>query len=97
MRNVSAGDGDTGGNSGDNGDANGAMAGPRELSRAGAIAATVLAALCGAAVLLAMLHWLGWSIPGVGWLVAKGGIKLAVGGFAGLAAAFAWVRSRLRS
>ncbi|MQS17736.1 hypothetical protein F7Q99_37505 [Streptomyces kaniharaensis] len=68
---------------------------PRELSRAAAVAATVLAIVCGSAVVLAMFHWLGWSVPGVGWLVAKGGIKLAVGGFAGLAAAFAWLRTRL--
>ncbi|MFJ4593431.1 MULTISPECIES: hypothetical protein [unclassified Kitasatospora] len=69
--------------------------GPRELSRAAAVAVTVLAALCGAAVLLAVFHWLGWSVPWVGWIVAKAGIKLAVGGFAGLVAAFAWLRSRL--
>ncbi|MFJ2186960.1 hypothetical protein ACIOJE_03220 [Kitasatospora sp. NPDC087861] len=71
--------------------------GPRELSRAAAVAVTVLAAVCGAVVLLAVFHWLGWGVPWIGWLVAKGGIKLAVGGFAGLAAAFAWLRSRLRT
>jgi hypothetical protein len=71
--------------------------GPRELSRAAAVGATVLAVLCGCAVLLAMFHWLGWSVPGVGWIVAKAGIKLAVGGFAGLAVAAAWVRTKLRS
>ncbi|MFI2610507.1 hypothetical protein [Kitasatospora sp. NPDC018619] len=69
--------------------------GPRELSRAAAVAATVLAAACGAAVLLAVFHWLGWGIPWVGWLVAKAGIKLAVGGFAGLAVGLAWFRARL--
>ncbi|MFJ9696038.1 hypothetical protein [Kitasatospora sp. NPDC101183] len=71
--------------------------GPRELSRAAAVAATVLAVLCGCAVMLALLSWLGWSIPLVGVLVAKAGIKLAFGGFVGLAAAFAWLRTRLRS
>ncbi|WP_158845551.1 hypothetical protein [Streptomyces sp. NRRL WC-3742] len=69
--------------------------GPRELSRAAAVGATVLAVLCGCAVMLAFLNWLGWSIPLIGVLVAKAGIKLAVAGFAGLAAAFAWLRTRL--
>lgn len=71
--------------------------GPRELSRAAAVGATVLAAVCGCAVLLAMFHWLGWAVPGVGWIVAKAGIKLAVGGFAGLAVAAAWLRTMLRA
>ncbi|MET8545778.1 hypothetical protein ABZW03_34855 [Kitasatospora sp. NPDC004799] len=71
--------------------------GPRELSRTTAVLATVLAAVFGAAVLLAVFHWLGWSVPGVGWIVAKAGIKLAVGGFAGLAVVAAWLRARLRS
>ncbi|MFE6054388.1 hypothetical protein ACFQ6N_26850 [Kitasatospora sp. NPDC056446] len=81
------------------GSANGADGadGPRELSRGAAIAATVLATLCGAAVLLAVFHWLGWTVPGVGWIVAKAGIKLAVGGFAGLAVGLAWLRARLRA
>ncbi|MFF9641309.1 hypothetical protein [Kitasatospora aureofaciens] len=69
--------------------------GPRELSRAAAVGATVLSVLCGCAVLLAMLHWLGWAVPGVGWIVAKAGVKLAVGGFAGLAVAAAWLRTKL--
>ncbi|MFJ6618826.1 hypothetical protein ACIQOW_14775 [Kitasatospora sp. NPDC091335] len=71
--------------------------GPRELPRAAAVAVTVLAAVCGAAVLLAVFEWLGWSAPGIGWIVAKAGIKLAVGGFAGLAVGFAWLRSRMRA
>ncbi|MEU8923036.1 hypothetical protein AB0D10_19165 [Kitasatospora sp. NPDC048545] len=68
---------------------------PQELSRAAAVGATVLAVVCGAAVMLAVFHWLGWSAPGVGWIVAKAGIKLAVGGFAGLAVGLAWLRARL--
>ncbi|MEV7598367.1 hypothetical protein AB0O91_13410 [Kitasatospora sp. NPDC089797] len=68
--------------------------GPHELSRAAAVGATVLSIACGAVVLLAVFHWLGWAVPGVGWLVAKAGIKLAVGGFAGLAVAAAWLRAR---
>lgn len=71
--------------------------GPRELPRAAAVAITVLVAVCGAAVLLAVFHWLGWSVPGIGWIVAKAGIKLAVGGFVGLTVGFSWLRSRLRS
>lgn len=67
---------------------------PRELSTAAAVCATVLSIVAGAAVLLAFFHWLGWSIPVVGVLVAKLGIKLAVGGVAGLAAAAAWLRTR---
>ncbi|MFI9363884.1 hypothetical protein ACIG5E_22950 [Kitasatospora sp. NPDC053057] len=75
----------------------GAEGGPRELSRAAAVGATALAVLCGCAVLLAMFHWLGWAVPGVGWIVAKVGIKLAVGGFAGLAVAAAWLRTKFRA
>ncbi|MEU1285489.1 hypothetical protein [Kitasatospora sp. NPDC005856] len=71
--------------------------GPRELPRAAAVAVTVLVAVCGAAVLLAVFHWLGWSVPWIGWIVAKAGIKLAVGGFAGLAVGFSWLRARLRA
>lgn len=70
--------------------------GPRELSRAAAVGATVLAVLCGCVVMLAFLNWLGWSIPLIGVLVAKAGIKLAFAGFAGLAGAFAWLRTRLK-
>ncbi|MER7578570.1 hypothetical protein [Kitasatospora sp. NPDC097691] len=69
--------------------------GPQELSRAAAVVVTVLAALCGAAVLLAVFHWLGWAVPGIGWLVAKAGIKLAVGGFAAMAVGLGWLRARL--
>ncbi|MEU9041731.1 MULTISPECIES: hypothetical protein [unclassified Kitasatospora] len=71
--------------------------GPQELSRAAAVTVTVLAALCGSAMLLAVFHWLGWTVPGIGWIVAKAGIKLAVGGFAGLAVGLTWLRSRLGS
>ncbi|GHF72936.1 hypothetical protein GCM10018790_58540 [Kitasatospora xanthocidica] len=71
--------------------------GPQELSRTAAVVVTVLAALCGAAVLLAVFHWLGWGVPWIGWIVAKGGIKLAVGGFAGLAVGLSWLRSKLRA
>ncbi|MFG3227635.1 hypothetical protein ACGF07_23025 [Kitasatospora sp. NPDC048194] len=71
--------------------------GPGDLSRTAAVAVTVLAILCGCTVMLAMFSWLGWSVPGVGWIVAKAGIKLAVGGFAGLAAAAAWARAKLRA
>ncbi|MFF4380733.1 hypothetical protein [Kitasatospora sp. NPDC001547] len=71
--------------------------GPRELPRAAAVLATVLAAAFGAAVLLSVFHWLGWSVPWIGWIVAKAGIKLAVGGFAGLAVAATWLRARLRA
>ncbi|MFD7903558.1 hypothetical protein ACFV4G_15075 [Kitasatospora sp. NPDC059747] len=67
---------------------------PRELSTAAAVCATVLSIVAGAAVLLAFFHWLGWSIPVVGVLVAKLGIKLAVGGVAGIAAGAAWLRTR---
>ncbi|MEE1788392.1 hypothetical protein PUR71_36660 [Streptomyces sp. SP17BM10] len=72
----------------------GSAAEPRELSTAAAVCATVLAVVAGAAVMLAFFHWLGWSIPVLGVLVAKLGIKLTVGGVAGLAAAAAWLRAR---
>ncbi|WP_033332169.1 hypothetical protein [Streptomyces novaecaesareae] len=71
--------------------------GPKELSRAAAVTATVLAALCGSAALLAALHWLGWTAPGIGWIVAKAGIKLTVGGFAVLAVGLDQLRSRLKA
>lgn len=70
--------------------------GPRELSRVAATAATVLAVVFGCAVLLAVFHWLGWTVPWIGWIVAKAGIKLTVGGFAVLAVASDWLRTRLR-
>ncbi|WP_369182137.1 hypothetical protein [Streptomyces sp. Y1] len=90
-------DGDTNQMSGNAPEAAEDGGGAPELSRPAAVVATVLAAVCGAAVVLAFVSWLGWSVPLVGVLVAKGGIKLAVGGFAGLAAAFAWLRTRLRA
>ncbi|MEV7027464.1 hypothetical protein AB0O00_35720, partial [Kitasatospora sp. NPDC093558] len=74
-----------------------AAAEPRELSTAAAVGATVLGIVAGAAVLLAFFHWLGWSIPVLGVLVAKLGIKLAFAGAAGLAASAAWLRTRRRT
>ncbi|MGV9267864.1 hypothetical protein ACWDRR_24750 [Kitasatospora sp. NPDC003701] len=68
--------------------------GERELSTGAAVAATVLAALGAAAVLLAVFHWLGWTVPGVGWLLAKGAVKLCAGGVVGLLGAVAWLRQR---
>ncbi|MEU4118627.1 hypothetical protein AB0F71_29560 [Kitasatospora sp. NPDC028055] len=70
--------------------------GPRELSRAAAVGATVLAIVCGCAAMLAALHWLGWTVPGIGWIVAKVGIKLSVGGFLALAVAAEHLRGKLR-
>ncbi|MFF7988899.1 hypothetical protein ACFZDG_03775 [Kitasatospora xanthocidica] len=78
-------------------DANADADGPRELSRTAAVVVTVLAALCGSAVLLAVFHWLGWAVPGIGWIVAKAGIKLTVGGFAVLAVGLSWIRDKLRA
>ncbi|MFB7471507.1 hypothetical protein [Kitasatospora sp. NPDC056184] len=66
----------------------------RELPVGAAVAVTVLAALCGGALLLAVLHGLGWTAPGLGWLVAKGAVKLGVGGAVGLTAGVAWLRAR---
>ncbi|MFB8240875.1 hypothetical protein ACFC58_30495 [Kitasatospora purpeofusca] len=66
----------------------------RELSTVPAVLVTVLAALCGALVLLLVLHGLGWTAPGLGWLVAKGAVKIGVGGAVGLAAALGWLRGR---
>ncbi|MFD7449343.1 hypothetical protein [Kitasatospora sp. NPDC059827] len=70
--------------------------GPRELSRVAAVGATVLAIVCGCAAMLAALHWLGWTVPGIGWIVAKAGIKLSVGGFLVLAVAAEHLRGKLR-
>ncbi|MFE7558900.1 hypothetical protein [Kitasatospora sp. NPDC057500] len=69
-------------------------AGERELPFGAAVVVVVLAGLCGGVLLLALLHGLGWTVPGLGWLVAKGAVKLGVGGAVGLAAAVAWLRVR---
>ncbi|WP_188305449.1 hypothetical protein [Streptomyces sp. CBMA123] len=74
-----------------------AGAGPRELSRAAAIGATVVCIVSGCVAMLAVLHWLGWTVPGIGWIVAKAGIKLSVGGFAVLAVAADHLRGKLRA
>ncbi|MFF1907291.1 hypothetical protein [Kitasatospora sp. NPDC058218] len=66
----------------------------RELSTGAAVAATALAALGAVAVLLAVFHWLGWTAPGIGWLLAKGAVKLCAGGVVGLLGALAWLRQR---
>ncbi|MFE7190120.1 hypothetical protein [Kitasatospora sp. NPDC057541] len=66
----------------------------RELPVGAAVVVTVLAGLCGAALLLAVLHWLGWTVPGLGRLLAKGAVKVGVGGAVGLTAAVAWFRVR---
>ncbi|MFD5461914.1 hypothetical protein ACFWIQ_03670 [Kitasatospora sp. NPDC127059] len=70
--------------------------GPRELSRAAAVGATVVCIVSGCAAMLAVLHWLGWTVPGIGWIVAKAGIKLSVGGFAVLAVAADYLRGKFR-
>ncbi|MFJ4093806.1 hypothetical protein ACIPYS_19700 [Kitasatospora sp. NPDC089913] len=66
----------------------------RELSTGAAVLVTVLAAVCGALVILLVLHGLGWTAPGLGWLVAKGAVKIGVGGTVGLVAALGWLRAR---
>ncbi|MEV0190586.1 hypothetical protein AB0I39_18865 [Kitasatospora purpeofusca] len=66
----------------------------RELSTGLAVLITVVAALCGALVILLVLHGLGWTAPGLGWLVAKGAVKIGVGGTVGLVAALGWLRAR---
>ncbi|WP_380281847.1 hypothetical protein [Kitasatospora purpeofusca] len=66
----------------------------RELPIGAAVVVTVLAGLCGGVLLLVVLHGLGWTAPGLGWLVAKGAVKLGVGGAVGLTAALAWLRAR---
>ncbi|MFD0278214.1 hypothetical protein ACFVHB_30490 [Kitasatospora sp. NPDC127111] len=68
--------------------------GERELSTGVAVLAAVVAALGAAAVLLAVFHWLGWTVPGLGWLLAKGAVKLCAGGAFGLVAGLAWLRQR---
>ncbi|WP_328953209.1 hypothetical protein [Kitasatospora purpeofusca] len=66
----------------------------RELSTGPAVLVTVLAAFCGGLVMLLVLHGLGWTAPGLGWLVAKGAVKIGVGGTVGLVAALGWLRAR---
>ncbi|MFJ8430890.1 hypothetical protein ACIQ9P_06280 [Kitasatospora sp. NPDC094019] len=65
-----------------------------ELSTGPAVLVTVLAAACGGLVMLLVLHGLGWTAPGLGWLVAKGAVKIGVGGTVGLVAAVGWLRAR---
>ncbi|MGW3726364.1 hypothetical protein [Streptomyces sp. NPDC000851] len=56
----------------------------QKLSKGVAIVATITAAVCGAAIVLAVFSWLGWApSPWLGWLVAKGAWKLAVIGSVG--------------
>ncbi|MFC5665133.1 hypothetical protein ACFP3U_19370 [Kitasatospora misakiensis] len=76
------------------GGTNDPVAEDRELPTGLAVLITVLAAVCGALVLLVVLHGLGWTAPGLGWLVAKGAVKLGVGGTVGLLAAVGWLRTR---
>ncbi|TYC76530.1 hypothetical protein [Streptomyces sp. CB01881] len=66
----------------------------RELSTGAMVAVTVLAAVGAVAVMLAVFHWLGWTFPGLGWLLAKGAVKLCAGGAVGLVAAVAWLRQQ---
>ncbi|MFJ3788941.1 hypothetical protein [Kitasatospora sp. NPDC090091] len=68
----------------------------RELSTGAAVAVGVVAALSAVAVLLAVFHWLGWTMPGLGWLLAKGAVKVCTGGAVGLIAGVAWLRQRGR-
>ncbi|WP_395292784.1 hypothetical protein ACF9IK_03610 [Kitasatospora hibisci] len=68
----------------------------RELSTGVTVAVGVVAALGAAAVLLVVFHWLGWTMPGLGWLLAKGAVKLCTGGAVGLIAGLAWLRQRSR-
>ncbi|MBZ9642696.1 hypothetical protein [Streptomyces sp. PSKA30] len=56
----------------------------QKLSKGVAIVATIAAAVCAAAMVLAVFSWLGWvPHPWLGWLVAKGAWKLAVIGSVG--------------
>ncbi|MDY0814910.1 hypothetical protein [Kitasatospora purpeofusca] len=66
----------------------------RELSTGPAVLVTLLAAFCGGLVMLLVLHGLGWTAPGLGWLAAKGAVKIGAGGTVGLVAALGWLRAR---
>ncbi|MCG6497920.1 hypothetical protein [Kitasatospora sp. A2-31] len=68
----------------------------RAIPTGAAVAVGVVAALGAAAVLLAVFHWLGWTVPGLGWLLAKGAVKLCTVGAVGLIAGIAWLRRRGR-
>ncbi|MGW4895418.1 hypothetical protein ACWEQL_24585 [Kitasatospora sp. NPDC004240] len=66
----------------------------RELSKGAAAVATVVAAVLAAGVLLALFHLMGFSVPLVGWLLAKGAIKVAAFGVFGCVGLVAWLRQR---
>ncbi|GAA1402557.1 hypothetical protein GCM10009639_46090 [Kitasatospora putterlickiae] len=66
----------------------------REPPAGAAVVITVLAGIWGGVLLLAVLYGLGWTVPGLGWLIAKGAVKLGVAGVVGLTAAVAWLRAR---
>ncbi|MHA5050703.1 hypothetical protein [Streptomyces sp. SD15] len=64
----------------------------RKLSKGVAIFATIAAAVCGAAIALAMFSLLGWANFWLGWFATKGAWKLAVIGSAGFVGLLAWLR-----
>lgn len=66
----------------------------RESSKLVTGVAVVAAALLAALVLFAVFHLLGFHIPFLGLLLAKGAIKLVVGGAAGLVGLIAWLKQR---
>ncbi|MER7706647.1 hypothetical protein ABTX81_27590 [Kitasatospora sp. NPDC097605] len=65
-----------------------------ELPIRAAVVVTVLVGRCGGVVLLAVLHGRGWTVPGLGRLVAEGAAELGVGGAVGPTAAVARLRVR---
>ncbi|MGW6917034.1 hypothetical protein ACWGB8_24870 [Kitasatospora sp. NPDC054939] len=50
----------------------------RELSKGTAVVVTIAVAVAVGLVLMLVFHWLGFGIPLVGWILAKGALKAAV-------------------
>lgn len=78
----------------DSGGADGMASEEQRISGAVAVVVAIAAGLCAAVVLMVVAHWLGWTTPGVGWLLAKGAVKAGVAGAAGLVGGVAWLRQQ---
>ncbi|MFF2041384.1 hypothetical protein ACFVVX_13210 [Kitasatospora sp. NPDC058170] len=76
------------------GGADGTASEEREFSGAVAVVVAIAAGLCAVVLLLVVFHALGWTLPGVGWLLAKGAVKVGVAGAAGLVGGVAWLRQQ---
>ncbi|MFI9331403.1 hypothetical protein ACIGZJ_28190 [Kitasatospora sp. NPDC052868] len=78
----------------DSGGTDGMASEEQGISGAVAVVVAIAAGLCAAVVLVVVFHWMGWTLPWVGWLLAKGAVKVGVAGAAGLVGGVAWLRQQ---